>query len=233
MDELATRFAQLLEEVLIPHFCSNESKGVSPRGFRGDASRVSECDQLDFLRGWDAQLLVHQGGSLYRADGSKKSEQFFWEGPKNAVSRTYTLWLEPIITLGVLARLHLDYGWPRELIGTQSQPNGEFDALTRRSRLDSSLRLAAEVKKSPREVDELLRQMHRFCRDTVAREPFKAAEKNAFRKVQALRRDKPEFFWAIGPDRYESLFSINYLSEGVIEFTPVSQQALKFDTGRS
>ena len=226
MHDVETRFVTLLEETLIPHFCSKASRAVSPMGFRGDAARVSEIDTLDFMRGWEARLLPHIGGGLYRATASGASEQFFWEGRKFTVPRTFTLWLEPIITLGVLARMHLDFGWPRELIGTQSKPDWAFDVIGRKSESDLNLRVAGEVKKSPREIDALIGHMQRFCHQSVSSEPSKKAERNAFRKVQALRYHRPDVFWAIGPNRYEKAFSVEYLACGAIDLTPVSLQAL-------
>src|SRR5712664_1953376 len=43
-----------------------------------------------------------------------------------------TIWVEPIITVAVLSRLHFKWGWPKELIGTQSQ-KWEFDVTAYRA----------------------------------------------------------------------------------------------------
>ena len=69
--------------------------------------------------------------------------------------------------------------------------------------------------------------MQRFGRHPrLSSERLKSSEKNAFRKVNALRRYKPGIFWAVGPNRHEKVFSAYYSEDGVIEFESASLQAL-------
>jgi hypothetical protein len=110
MEDVTRRFMSLLEQTLIPDFCSKSTRNMNPSGFSANLTRLSEIDMADFLRGWEAQLLRHIGKGLYRAPQSGASEQFFWSGLKANSPRTFTIWIEPIITLGVLARMCLDFG---------------------------------------------------------------------------------------------------------------------------
>jgi hypothetical protein len=159
-------FTNLLEQTLIPDFCSKSARHMKPSGFCANLTRLSEIDMADFLRGWKAQLLRHTGNGLYRATApqSGASEQFFWSGRKANAPRTFTIWIEPIITLGVLARTHLDLGWPKALIGTQSKHDWAFDVFGCKSENDPSLLIACEVKKSREEIDALIGYMQSFGR---------------------------------------------------------------------
>jgi len=125
--------------------------------------------------------------------------------------------------------MYLDFRWPKTLIGTQSKPKWAFDVFGCKSKCDSYL-IVCEVKKSRKEIDALIDYMHSFGRQpSLSGEHLKGvkrAKNNAFIKVKALRADKPSIFWAVGPDRYEKVFSVKYFDGDVIEFEPISTQAL-------
>ena len=72
------------------------------------------------MRALDAQL-VNPEGPYFLAARSRAREQIFWEGLKSKPRRSITLWLEPIITIGMRARLHFEKGWPAESLGAQSK----------------------------------------------------------------------------------------------------------------
>ena len=229
MEDVTRRFKNLLEQTLIPDFRSNKARDMNPLGFRPSPTHLSETDMADFLRGWDAQLFRHIGKGLYRAPRSNASEQFFWSGRKANTPRTFTIWIEPIITLAVLARMHLDFKWPKTLLGTQSKPAWAFDVLAYRSEFESDrgLFIACEVKKCREDVDDLIRYMQLFGRQpALSSEHLKRAQKNAFMKVKGLRDDNPYIFWAVGPSRHEKVFLVQYSESGVVEFEPTSFQAL-------
>ena len=227
MEDVTKRFLDLLEQTLIPDFCSDSSRKLSPSGLPAKLLHLSEIDMADFLRGWDAQLLRHIGNGLYRAPRSGASEQFFWSGRKANAPRTFTIWIELVITLAVLARMHFDFGWPKSLIATQSEGDWAFDVVGYKSEGGSSLLVACEVKKSRKEIDALVSHMQSFGHHpTLSGEQLKGTKRNALKKVTALRNHKPEIFWAVGPDRYEKFFSIQYREGDVIEFEPISCESL-------
>ncbi len=233
MEDVTSRFTNLLEQILIPDFCSNLARGMAPSGFRSNLAILSEIDMVDFLRGWEAQLFEHVGNGLYRAPKSGALEQFFWSGRKTKAPRTFTLWTEPIIALGVLARLHFDFGWPTKLIGTQSKRDWAFDVVGYKAENDQHPLIACEVKKSREEIDALISYMQLFGRQSShTNEHLKTAQTNAVKKVKALRAQRPPIFWAVGPDRYEKVFSVQYQKSDVIELEPISIQALSRGTLR-
>ena len=144
---------------LLPAFCDHPKRGWSCEGFKKDWKNISAKDAEDFLFALDAGLIEHDDErGLYLAPKSCAGEQFFWEGKKSVSPRPITLWLEPVITVAVLARLHFKWGWPKDLLGAQSRKE-EFD-VTAYSRSDSNNEyLACEIKKTVKELDQMVELM--------------------------------------------------------------------------
>jgi hypothetical protein len=107
-----SEFDELLADRLIPDFCSDQIRRADASGFVAKSNLVTEEDAEDFLRGWHAGLPVHQGSGQYLVGVGRVHEQFFSSGRKAVEQRSFTLWVEPIVTMGAIARLHLDHGWP-------------------------------------------------------------------------------------------------------------------------
>jgi len=209
----------------LPTFCNDPSRAWGTGGFKEDWHRISEVDAADFLRGIDSCLLEHKGRGLYRASRGSASEQFFWSGSKKKIPRPVTLWAEPIITVAVLARLHFDLGWPKELLGTQ--PKGwAFDLATYLSSNSDKEHIACEIKKSSGEIDVLLEILDRFASND-RREPFRK-ELNAFRKLQALKSRQIPLFWAVGPGGLNCAFRIEYPNDGSVHFQKIEIAELKY-----
>jgi hypothetical protein len=213
---------------LLPKFCDDSSRGWGSDGFKPDWSKVGEPDARDFLRALDANLVEHVGRGQYRAPRSAHKDQFFWSGSKNVMPRPFFLWAEPIIAVAGLARLHFEYGWPGELLGTESS-DGAFDLATyARSDLMNE-HIACEVKKSTSELNLLVDLMRQFAAANVQSEALMSrGEINAFRKLQALIARKAPIFWAMGPGGLNYVFRMSYGEGRVVSFSPVSEQDLLF-----
>ncbi|MEE9924010.1 MAG: hypothetical protein PBV01_11680 [Brucella anthropi] len=228
MTDISQSFQGLLVETLIPQFCTGNAGGFLPSSFDQRSLRLSDIDMADFLRAWNGQLVTHLGSGKYRAARSGASEQFFWSGSKNASPRTFTLWIEPVITLGILARLHFDFGWPKEFIGTQSAGDWAFDVIVTKNPDGMDEYIACEVKKSRKEIDALAEYMQHFARNPDTLPDEKSASKNAFKKVAALRKRKPPFLWLVGPDRYEQVVRLSYEDGGRITMEDIPLDALNY-----
>lgn len=205
MKEMAEFRRRLIADWLVP-YCA--ARGYSPEGFddRGVAY-LSANDARDFMQSIDCGLVVHQIG-FFSAPLSKGREQIFWPGAKASVPRRVTLWLEPIITIGALGRLQRDYQWSADLLGMQSK-TWAFDLVAYNPADPESEHLVCEVKKSRREIDSLISLMRKhWDSPAVIEHTLKGAERNAFKKVLALRTSTSEVFWALGPDRYGFVFKI-------------------------
>lgn len=213
---------------LLPAFCDDPSRGWGREGFREDWKKVTEKDAADFLLALDAGLIEHQGRGLYRAPKSLAGELFFWEGNKSVSPRRLTLWVEPIITVAVLSRLHFKWGWPKELIGTQSR-KWEFDVTAYRSFDPDNEYVACEVKKTVAELDQMVALMQRFSTDPDAGDTLKSSkEVNAFRKLKGLQARRASIFWAVGPNEANKIFRMTYTDAGALIFKPASEDALTY-----
>ncbi len=88
--------------------------------FRSTPLHFDEEDARYFVMAWDEGFLEHVGSGRYVAPRNAACEKFFNAGAAAVVPRNFTLAQEALITVGVLARLHFEFGWPRDLLGTQS-----------------------------------------------------------------------------------------------------------------
>ncbi len=223
-------FRKLVLSHLLPEFCGAPKRNYDPAGFREASIRVSEADAANFARAWQAGLIEHLGEGVYRSPMSCASEQFFWEGLKTEQPRTITLWLEPIITVATLARLHFDFGWPKHLLGTQSA-DWAFDVTAFLSAGNANEYIACEVKKTVSEVSQLIDLMQLYAtRNDISESSLKAKEKNAYRKVLGLRARRAPIFWAVGPDLLSRVFNITYGAAGEVHMEETTEARLSLPT---
>lgn len=227
MNDALSTFEDLLFNKLIPDFCSDPRRNLEISGFRNDSLRVSEIDARYFLLAWQSGLIIDQGRGIYRAAQSGTGEQFFWEGPRASDPRYFTLWLEPAITFGGLARLYFDFNWPTGRLGCQSA-DWAFDLVAfLPDQADEYI--AGEIKKTSKEVDDLIGFMKEYGADPSVREPEKSGkERNAYKKIRALRARKAPLFWALGPDGDSRVFRVIYGNNGSVHFTSVDETLLQF-----
>ncbi|MEH6575418.1 hypothetical protein [Pseudoalteromonas distincta] len=207
MSDALSIFTEQLYETWLPEFCYAPHRNYSTDGFVNESvSKLSEFDATWFLDAVKSGLVEEKDG-FFTAPQSKAKEQIFWEGIKSKSPRPITLWVEPVITIGALARLNKEYGWPIERLGMQSK-NWAFDMVGYDSDLEHEV-LACEVKKQIKEVDDLLHYMHHYSGlSPLDIEPANAKECNAYRKVKGIRHSWPKVFWALGPDGYGKIFHV-------------------------
>ena len=213
---------------LLPQYCDDPSRGWGAVGFKPDWFKLSVIDADDFLRGLDAGLIEHVGRGQYLAVRSAAKEQFFWEGQKAVSPRPVSLWLEPVITVAGLARLHFEFGWPKHLIGMQSKGYA-FDLTSYLGPDQPNEYIACEVKKSVKELDFLIDTLQQLaadgadCEDGIPRPKI-----NAYRKLDALRKRNVPIFWALGPNRASYVFNMSYIEGGKVIFSETDEQALSY-----
>ena len=218
--------ARIMDE-LLPEICDYPDSPWRREGFREDWSKIHELDALDFIRGMDAEILRPLGKGAYRAPKSLASEYFFWEGSKDVSPRPLTLWIEPIITVAVLARLHLDLRWPKNLIGTQSL-NWEFDVTAYPTLGSTSEFISCEVKKTISELEYLVAEMINLAaNDAKESEVTSQKQLNAYRNLDGLRSRQAPFFWAVGPGGANHVFRMNY-DAGKVRFEQAELDVLAY-----
>lgn len=216
MSDALEKFKTRVLEELVPQYVTLPGCNMTPEGFKCDWEKIAERDASDFLRGLDAKLVVHVGHGKYRAERSHSVEKFFWESGKHLRPRPFGLWAEPIITVGALARLHFDLGWPAHLLGAQSK-DYSFDLIACLSESGAAEHIACEVKKDRRELDQCIRLMTELGADPSIPEPKKSKpRRNAWKKVMGLRARRAPLFWALGPDRYEFIYNVRYEGDEIL-----------------
>lgn len=186
MPDALDRFAERLESEWLPDFCSAPKRNLPTEGFvRAGIAKLSEHDAYWFMRAIDENLVESREGQ-FRAARSAALEQIFWSGLRTSEPRTITLWIEPVITIGALARLHHEHGWPLALLGMQSK-TWAFDLVGYDHA--GNERLACEVKKNHREIDQLVSFMTAYAAEQPSdSEPLGVKQRNAYRKVKGIRR---------------------------------------------
>lgn len=150
MSDQKSSFVDRLYDKWLPSFCEAPHRKLSIDGFK--YSSTENLDSFDaewFLRAVDIGLVTESGG-FFVAPQSKAKEQIFWTGRKAINPQPLTLWIEPIITVGAIARHYEQYGWPMNNLVMQSE-TWAFDLVCYDNLLNHEL-LVCEVKKSNKEI---------------------------------------------------------------------------------
>ncbi len=219
-------FRRRLEEWLLA-YCNDPKRRYAPEGFSIGSKTVTDLDARDFLRAIDRKVVSFDAGGRFWMPQSKTHEVLFWEHSTLINPRPITLWLEPIITIAAVARRHLDYGWPAECLGMQSEDSA-FDITAFKPGLFKNEYIAGEIKDSSKQLDRLLAHMNQCCAEGDVRCSAPGARKNAHRKVTGLRRCGAPLFWALGPGGDSKVFDVSYSDGGVISLNQTSEEKLRF-----
>ena len=227
MDSSLQVFTKRLYDEWLPHFCEDENRKYSAAGFKADSLKVTEYDANNFIRALDSGLVHDSGGGRYRCTRSSAFEQIFWEGLKSLKPRPITLWVEPVITIGTIARLGIDHEWPADFLCMQSK-DWAFDFVVYKSVSSENEYIAGEVKKTRIELDNLIDDLIEFGQFGLMKCHSEHPKKiNSFKKWLALLRCKAPLFWAVGPDDYTHLFSVQYETDHTATFTEVQLEQLR------
>lgn len=212
MTDVLKVFRERMADEWLPAFCGPRAgRGYAPEGFRWDTvDRVGAFDAGWFMTAIDLGLVAEHAG-FFMAPRSGAKEQIFSTGSEIDGQKPFTLWLEPVITIGALARLHIDHGWPGELLGCQP---GQWALDLVAYGPDGRYRIGVEVKKTAREIERLLGFMRDLSLDPELPVPSDRAALNAYRKVVGIRRHAPPIFWALGPGGKGEVFRVAWCGAG-------------------
>lgn len=226
-EDAQREFQRRVQEEWLIEFCEARATDFRPEGFvTATLGRISGFDAHWFLQAVDGGLVSRAGGFFLFPQSSAK-EQIFTSGTKGGDVRKTYLWTEPVITIGACARLVLEHGWPLDQIGAQSERPYAFDLVGKTP--DGRHRLVGEVKGSGTGVDRLVALMERYCTGgQIGEEGLGQQERNAFRKVKALRHLRPGLFWALGPENHGAVFRVDHADDGpVVTLRRVESNALR------
>lgn len=211
----------------LPAYCKDPKRGYALEGFRGVDNRLTEEDARDCLRAFDCGVVTFGERQRLKMSHGMASETLFWEHEKNVTPRAISLWFESVITVAAAGRLHLDYGWPAECLGIQSKDSA-FDVMAFKPPDFVNEHVAVEVKKSSREVDQLIANLTRCCAGEHSSSCETGSRKNAHRKWVALQARRPALFWAVGPSPASRLLEVRVLDDRRVALLPVTEEKLRF-----
>lgn len=225
--DVQQKFWRRLKEKWLPAYCNDPKRKYSTEGFSAGTKAVTDHDARDFMRAIDHKVVSVDSGGRFRMPQSKTHEVIFWEHSTLITPRPITLWLEPVITIAAIARLHLDYGWPIECLGMQSKDSA-FDMMAFKPNDLENEFIAGEVKETSKQLDRLLGHMTKCGAEGDAECSAGSTRKNAHRKVVGLRRCRAPIFWALGPGADSRVFDVHYNKGGGVELIASSDTKLKF-----
>ncbi|MEJ6714123.1 MAG: hypothetical protein QNL16_09255 [Rhodobacterales bacterium] len=226
-DRAKDLFIERMHSLWLPSFCDARAGNFLVEGIvEKSIDRLTGFDAYWFMRAVDNEIVVEEAG-FFTAPRTTAKEQIFWSGNKTATVRDIYVWAEPIITIGAVAWLHEEFGWPIEQLGTQSKYPWPFDLICYEPTTEN-YRIACEVKKANHEVTRLIKLMKEYsASEPLETEPLNSTEQNAYRKIVGIRATWPEIFWALGPDGIGEAFAVCRKTDGQqFDFFPWIRPAL-------
>jgi hypothetical protein len=220
-------FWRRLKEEWLPAYCNDPARRYDIAGFRPDAKQVTDIDARDFLRALDQNVVSVDNGGRFRMPRSNVNEVIFWEHSALTTPRPITLWLEPVITIAAVARLHLDCGWPTECLGMQSEDSA-FDVTAFKPHDLKNEYIAGEIKDSTKRLDKLLTHIKWCCAEGDSKCSAPNIRKNAHRKMVGLKRCRAPIFWALGPGGDSRVFDVLYNKDDTIDLMATDEEKLRF-----
>lgn len=177
--------------------------------------RAAECGLVEMIRNGSSHTLSDQVTSV--------SSQM---RPDHNYSIPVVQTVECVIAVAVMARLHLDFGWPRECLACHSD-GASFSVTASVLPKSNSVHIGCYVRKSVDELARLVASMMILGRGIPLPSKVASDEKNtAQRLLQDYRRDYVPLFWAIGPAGAGSLYQISY-SNGFLRLNKVPDPLLR------
>lgn len=198
----------------------DDTRGVAPLS----SPHIAWADAKHFRRAVECRLaeLDHDGSYRIHSDQASDvpSEGQLDCGRPIRVVRTP----EHVIGVAAMARLHLDFGWPRECL-TYHLHGSSLSITASLLPKSRSVHVVCDVRKTVDEVARLVANVTTLCRrmplpSRLASEEGCAAQ----RWVENFQQDCPPLFWAIGPSGVSTLYQLSYL-DGCIEFDKVADVA--------
>ena len=227
-DNIQQKLRNKILNELLPTYCIDQKRNYAIEGFKMESLNLTNEDASHFFRAFEHSVVTDSGGGRYIMPKSKTFEMIFWEGSKLKSPRNITLWIEPIITIGAIGRLHLDLDWPKELLGMQSK-DGAFDLVAYSSIESDDFYIAGEVKKTSKELHDLIHNLFNF--DVATHYDYLKMDRklvNSHKKWLSLKQSRAPYFWAIGPGDETNMFKVKYLQDGNIEFESTSLDEVRY-----
>jgi len=145
------RLHDYITDVIYPSYkMAPNRRGAVYRLDLANLKMLSNFDAEWFLRAVEGNLFTEIHGEFTMARNSAR-ESIFWSGLKSEVPQSKGIAVEPIVTMGAIARLHFEHGWPLDCLGTQPT-KWKFDLAAYNTDGEAIL---CEVKRRPRDVERM------------------------------------------------------------------------------
>jgi hypothetical protein len=172
-----------------------------------NAERIPDSDIEWFFRTLSFGVLTELPNGDFRAPRPGATERLYWHGSTKERPVLVSISIEPVISIGAIARLIDTLGWPAECLGLQTGKWG-FD-LTCYAPHSDTVVMQCEVKTSERDVDRMCQYFEARLNGTGSPDIAKPAQrKNWDAKLAELNSTRPEILWALGPGGYERVYRV-------------------------
>jgi hypothetical protein len=213
----------------LPRYLVDE--GYEPGGYLGGEDALAEIDAHWFLRSIDEQIVTLLPKARLSLPASTVLATIFWEDSRATSPRPVSLHREGILSAGMAARLHVEYGWPVAQLGFEYPPErGDGRRAFDLGALDQAgkLILAGEAKNTKQELTRVLAVVEE-CGTKGPHEhgPDEKGRTNGHRKWQGLVRCRPDVFFTFGPGEDWSIFNVMYAADGRLSLEPGERALLR------
>lgn len=184
--------------------------------------KLADIDVQNFFRSIEVGGIRDCGdGHLALArDGCRL--RMFDHGLKGGARQTAKVSVEPILSIGVVARLVEMFGWPAQAIGTQMD-KGAFD-LSIYAGSSTVPAVQCEIKVRASEVDAMADY---FLSVLNAGKPLEERHKNWNRKLNSIAVQPPKLVWLLAPGQHERVFRLD-APGSTLRFFEVPATQLRF-----
>lgn len=227
-EETLATFRRRIRDEFLPQYLVDY--GYEPGGYKASDQAVTPADAKWFLRALDEGVVTLLPKARLKLPASSVKAMIFWEHSRAVSPRPVGLHLEGVLSAGMAARLHFQYGWPIEQLGfeypTRPGPGRRaFDL----GALDGGgdLILAGEAKNERGELDHVLEVMQRCAEAGDHTHPKRHADQNGHNKWMGLMRCRPRVFFTYGPGEDWSVFEIAHGPDGRMSFREGPRELLR------
>lgn len=151
---------------------------------------VSEHDAEWFLRAIEHRIAGREGKFFTAQKMAAREFILYPSGSNTAKNRPIKLSLEPVISIGSMTRLVLEFGWPIESLGMQS-PGYAFDVVGYDPR--EEIKLLCEIK-----YGNKVQKLTQYLINSTGQDLKLETDKNFYKKLCAVHKFKPKIVWILG-----------------------------------
>jgi len=193
-----------------------------------NAAKIPETDIHWFFRVLDLGILRELPNGDFHSPRPGAAERLYSHGDSSKCPVPVGISIEPVISLGAMARLIETFGWPSECLGVQAGSWG-FD-LTCYAPGSEKVILQCEVKTKERDIERMCAYFEaRLNGANEAGQASPTQRKNWDAKLAELASTGAQLLWALGPGGFERVYRVvTHGADGGRRILPASSEDLHF-----